>query len=223
MTKVKICGLSEPETLTCAIKSNADFVGLVFYEASPRHVDIEVASYLAKQVPNGIEVVGLFVNPTDDYLRQVLNEVPLTMIQLHGSEPVSRVIEVKEKFNLPVIKALPIETADDLQNITPYDGIADWLLFDARPPTSPQADDQSAKLPGGNGIAFDWHILKDYQGASPFQSKWMLAGGLTPDNIAQALKILNPDALDVSSGVESSAGVKDSDKIRSFIQAAKQA
>ncbi len=209
MTKVKICGLSTPETLTAAINGGTNFVGLVFYAPSPRHVEIEVASYLAKQVPSNVEVVGLFVNPTDDYLQQVLNEVPLTMIQLHGSETVRRVIEIKKTFNLPVIKALPIETTDDLQNIAPYDGIADWLLFDAK----------GEALPGGNGIVFDWNILKDYQGQSPY----MLAGGLNPNNVADALHILTPDAVDVSSGVESSAGVKSSDKIHSFIQSAKQA
>jgi len=213
-TKVKICGLSTPETLTTAIEAGADFVGLVFYEPSPRHLKTEVASYLAKQIPDTVEAVGLFVNPSDDYLTEVVNAVPLTMIQLHGHETVERVIEVKERFKLPIIKALPIETAEDLQNIKPYDGIADWLLFDAK----------GQALPGGNGIAFDWTILKDYNGASPY----MLAGGLNPDNIADALTILSPDAVDVSSGVECNheefgAGVKDSDKIRSFLEATKKA
>lgn len=208
-TKVKICGLSTPDALTAAIDGGADFVGLVFYEASPRHLKIEVAAYLAKQIPKTVEAVGLFVNPSDEYLTQVLNDVPLTMIQLHGDETVERVRQVTEKFKLPVIKALPIETADDLQNIKPYDGIADWLLFDAK----------AEKLPGGNGIAFDWNILKDYQGTSP----WMLAGGLTPHNIREALNILSPHVLDVSSGVESAAGVKDTDKIHSFLNAAKKA
>jgi len=209
MTKVKICGLSTPEILTTAIEAGADFVGLVFYVPSPRHVEIEVASYLTKQIPNTVEAVGLFVNPTDEYLEQVIDAVPLTMIQLHGRETVERVREVKEKFNLPIIKALPIETSDDLNNAEQYDGIADWLLFDAK----------GEALPGGNGIAFDWNILKNYQGTSPY----MLAGGLNPDNVAEALTILSPDAVDVSSGVEDSAGVKSSDKIRSFLGAVKKA
>lgn len=208
-TKVKICGLSTPETLTVAIDAGADFVGLVFYAPSPRHVEIEVAAYLAKQIPSNVEAVGLFVNPTDEYLQNVLNEVALTMIQLHGHESIERVRQVKQKFNLPVIKALPIETIDDLTAAQAYDNIADWLLFDAKAET----------LPGGNGTPFDWNILKDYKGASP----WMLAGGLTPKNIAEALKIVTPDALDVSSGVESDPGQKETDKIRSFIQSAKQA
>lgn len=209
MTKVKICGLSTPETLTAAIDGGADFIGLVFYAPSPRHVEIEVASYLAKQVPDHIDVVGLFVNPNDTYIEQVINEVPITMVQLHGHETVERVSEAKEKFNLPVIKALPIETADDLETTKQYDGIADWLLFDAK----------GEKLPGGNGVVLDWNILKNYQGQSP----WMLAGGLTPDNVAEALSILSPNAVDVSSGVESAKGVKEIDKIHSFIKAVKQA
>jgi phosphoribosylanthranilate isomerase len=209
MTKVKICGLSTPETLTTAIKAGADFVGLVFYKPSPRHVEIEVAAYLAKQVPNTTQIVGLFVDPTDGYMEQVLHDVPLTMIQLHGREPPERVKAIKAKFKLPVIKALPIETSKDIDKIKAYDGIADWLLFDAK----------GEKLPGGNGITFDWTILKDYMG----QSAWMLAGGLTPENINEALTILSPDAVDVSSGVESAPGIKDSHKIRSFLEAAKKA
>ncbi len=208
ITKVKICGLSTPDTIITAIEAGADFVGLVFYAPSPRQVEIEVAAYLTKQIPEGVEIVGLFVNPTDEYLTQVLNNVPLTMIQLHGGETPKRVIEIKEKFKLPVIKAISIATPDDLTKIKPYDGIADWLLFDAK----------GEALPGGNGIAFDWSILKNYSGQSP----WMLAGGLNPDNVTDALKALSPNAVDVSSGVESSAGVKDNQKIKDFINAVKK-
>ena len=209
MTLVKICGLSEPNTLTAAIEAGADFVGLVFYEPSPRHVEIEVAKYLSSFMPDNIDVVGLFVNPDDAYLSQVLNDVPLTMIQLHGDETPERVIAVKEKFKIPVMKSIPISTVEDLNQASEFDGVADWLLFDAK----------GEALPGGNGTAFDWTILKDYQGMKP----WMLAGGLTPENIKDALKIITPPALDVSSGVESAKGVKDADKIRSFLYAAKKA
>lgn len=209
MTKVKICGLSTPETLNAAIENGADFIGLVFYPPSPRHVEIEVARYLAKSVPNTVEVVGLFVNPNDQTLQEVLNDVPLSMIQLHGSETPERVAEVKETFGLPVIKAISISGTNDLANAKPYDNITDWLLFDAK----------GESLPGGNGIAFDWSILKDYQGLSP----WMLAGGLTPENSGKALEILSPDALDVSSGVESSPGVKDVSKIQAFLKGVKRA
>ena len=207
--KVKICGLSEPNSLTAAIEAGADFIGLVFYEASPRHVEIEVAKYLSSFIPDNVEIVGLFVNPDDEYLTRVLHDVPLTMIQLHGDETPTRVTENKNKFNLPVMKALSISSKKDLENIVHYENIADWLLFDAK----------GEKLPGGNGITFDWNILKNHESKTP----WMLAGGLNADNAGEALKICSPDALDVSSGVEAAKGVKDSDKIRSFISAVKSA
>lgn len=209
MTKVKICGLSTPETITTAITHGTDFIGLVFYPPSPRHVEIEVAKYLASQIPDEIKIVGLFVNPDNQTLQEVLNEVPLSMIQLHGSETPERVQEIKENFNLPIIKALAIETPDDLEKTKEYERIVDWFLFDAKPTT----------LPGGNGEAFDWTIMKDFQSNTP----WFLAGGLTPENVSKALKITNAPAVDVSSGVEGAPGLKDMQKIRSFISAVKQA
>ncbi|MCI5061032.1 MAG: phosphoribosylanthranilate isomerase [Alphaproteobacteria bacterium] len=208
-TKIKICGLSEPKAITAAIEEGTDFVGFVFFSPSPRYVDIEKARYLCSYLPEHVTAVGLFVNPLDQDLEVVLNQVPLGMIQLHGDESSGRIEAVKERFNLPVIKALPIATKEDLSRASIYDGIADWLLFDAKGET----------LPGGNGQNFDWSILKDYSGQSP----WMLAGGLTPENVTQAIHQINPYGLDVSSGVESSSGVKDAQKIRSFIQAVKKA
>lgn len=209
MTKVKICGLSDPETLTTALHEGADFIGLVFYPPSPRHVDIEVGQYLASFIPKQVEIVGLFVEPDDSYIQQVLNSIPLTMIQLHGTETVARVAQIQEKFKRPVMKALPVSSKDDLSIIQEYEAVADWLLFDAK----------GEEIPGGNGIPFDWRILQDYHPKKP----WMLAGGLTPDNVAQALSLLSPDAVDVSSGVEQEKGVKDKDKIRSFLHAVKKA
>lgn len=210
MTKVKICGLSTPEAVTTAIEEHADFIGFVFYEPSPRHLEIETAKYLTSQIPDYIQKVGLFVEPDDSYLTQVLNEVSLDMIQLHGKESPERVQEIKEKFSLPVMKAFPIEMAEDIEVSHAYKNNADWFLFDAK----------GEELPGGNGISFDWNILKDYQSDTP----WMLAGGLTAENVAEALSITSPDAVDVSSGVETStAGEKDVNKIRSFILAAKKA
>ncbi len=209
MTKIKICGLSTPETLTAAIEAGADFVGLVFYEPSPRHVEIEVAKYLASQIPDSIDIVGLFVNPNDQTLQEVLNEVPLSMIQLHGGERPERVSEIKNTFKLPIIKALHVENSDDLKKVAGYEDVADWFLFDAKPET----------LPGGNGKTFDWGLLQNFECKKP----WMLAGGLTPENVTDAIQQTNPSAVDISSGVESSAGVKDIHKIQSFISAAKQA
>lgn len=208
-TKVKICGLATPDTMTAALEGGADFIGLVFYPPSPRHVEINVASYLAGFVPDHVERVGLFVDPDDILLEQVLNAVNLSMIQLHGKETPRRVDEIRQKFALPVMKAIAIKTADDLKQAALYEESADWLLFDAK----------GEKLPGGNGIAFDWKILENYQSTKP----WMLAGGLTAENVGGALKILSPDAVDVSSGVESAPGVKDTDKIRAFLKAVKRA
>ncbi len=210
MTKIKICGLSTPETITAAIDNKADFIGFVFYEPSPRHLEIETAKYLSSQVPDTVKTVGLFVNPDDDYLTQVLNEVPLDFIQLHGHETSERALKIKEKFKRPIIKSFPISSKKDLSAIKDFDGIANWLLFDAKPET----------LPGGNGKSFDWNILKDFKSKTP----WMLAGGLNPDNVTSAIRILNPDAVDVSSGVETATqGKKDTNKIHSFILAAKKA
>lgn len=210
MTKIKICGLSTPETITAAIENKADFIGFVFYDPSPRHLEIETAKYLSSQVPDTVKTVGLFVNPDDDYLTQVLNEVPLDFIQLHGHETSERALEIKEKFKRPIIKSFPISSKKDLSAIKDFDGIANWLLFDAKPET----------LPGGNGKSFDWNILKDFRSNTP----WMLAGGLNPDNVTSAIRILNPDAVDVSSGVETATqGEKDTNKIHSFILAAKKA
>lgn len=209
MTKVKICGLSTPETVTKAVEDGADFIGLVFYPSSPRHVEIEVAKYLASFVPETIDIVGLFVTPNDQTLQEVLNDVPLSMIQLHGGERPDRVAEIKKNFDLPVIKAISVEKEDDLEMVPEYEATADWLLFDAK----------GEKLPGGNGITFDWQMLKSYQGEKP----WMLAGGLTPENVEEALSTLSPDSVDVSSGVESSPGQKDPDKIGAFLKAVKKA
>ncbi len=214
MTKIKICGLSTPQTITAAIEEKADFIGFVFYPPSPRHLNIETAKYLASQIPDTVEKVGLFVNPDTAYLEQVLNEVSLDVIQLHGNETPERVAEIKQKFKRPIIKSFPISSKKDLEAITPYKNNADWFLFDARP--AKEGDD----LPGGNGQTFDWTILKDFKSDTP----WMLAGGLNPDNVAAAIRILNPDAVDVSSGVETDTqGEKDAVKIRSFIHNAKQA
>ncbi len=208
-TKVKICGISTPETLTVALENGADFIGLVFYPPSPRHVELEVARYLANFVPKHVQTIGLFVNPDNETLKQTLCAVPLDMIQLHGNETPERIDEIKAKFNLPIIKAISIATALDLELAKQYEDIAEWLLFDAK----------GDKLPGGNGISFDWSILKEYDGAKP----WMLAGGLTPQNVTQALNILSPNAVDVSSGVENAPGQKDPAKIYSFLRAVKKA
>jgi phosphoribosylanthranilate isomerase len=203
VVQVKICGLKTPDAVTAALEEGADFIGLVFYPPSPRHVEIEVAVYLANYIPDKTKIVGLFVDPDDHTLQTTLHSVRLDMIQLHGSETPERVSAIREKFGLPVMKAISVKSSEDLNSISLYESCADWLLFDAKGET----------LPGGNGVAFDWSILK----GRSFSKPWMLAGGLSTDNLAEALSVLSPSAIDVSSGVESAPGMKDPEKIRRFI------
>ena len=212
MTKpvdVKICGLSTPETLQTAIEAGARFIGFVFYEPSPRNVSFDIAWNLARTVPTGIRSVGLFVNPEDEFLEHMVSGIQLDMIQLHGDETPGRINEIKQRFTMPVMKAIRVSTEEDLKDIKGYEAAADWLLFDAKP--------KNAKLPGGTGESFDWNILAD----RTFSKPWMLAGGINEENVTEALSILHPNAVDISSGVESSPGIKDPDKIKAFIKAVK--
>lgn len=202
-TKVKICGINTPDAMTAALEGGADFVGLVFHKSSPRFVEIEVAAYLASYVPDSVKVVGLFVDPSDKMLEEILANVRIDMIQLHGTENPARIADIKSKFGKPVIKALAITSAEDVEGIAAYEDFADWILLDSRG--------------GGTGKSFDWKLLDGHA----FHKSWMLAGGLTPGIVGGAIKRLHPDAVDVSSGVESSRGVKDPDKILAFLKAAK--
>ena len=206
---VKICGLTEPAGLAAAVAAGARYVGFVFFAKSPRHVSPEQAADLAAQVPLGIAKVGLFVDPDDALLRAVLDKVPLDMIQLHGAETPARVAEVKALTGLPVIKAVGLAEPADLDALWDYGLVADMLLIDAKPP-------KGAALPGGNGVAFDWRLLAGRQILKP----WLLAGGLTPDNVAEAIRLTGAMGVDVSSGVESAPGIKDHDRIRAFVAAA---
>jgi len=209
MTDIKICGLKDSAALKAAEKAGAHFAGFVFYEKSPRFVAPEEAKSLVTST--NLTTVGLFVDPQDDFLRRVTNIVPLRMIQLHGNETPARVVAVRELTGLPVIKAIRLATKDDLMAIDSYARVADWLLFDAKI--------SGAALPGGMGQNFDWSILKGFKTLRP----WMLAGGLDAQNVREALKILEPNAVDVSSGVESAPGVKDIGKITAFIDSVQHA
>ena len=205
-TTVKICGLTSPEGIAAAVSAGARYLGFVFFAKSPRHVTPEQAAALAAEVPLGIAKVGLFVNPDDALLQTVLAQVPLDMIQLHGSENPARVTEVRALTGLPVMKAVGVAEPRDLDALWDYGLVADMLLIDAKPP-------KDAELPGGNGLAFDWRLLAGRQILKP----WLLAGGLTPENVTQALRLTRAPGVDVSSGVESAPGVKDPDRIRDFI------
>ncbi len=209
MAQVKICGLSQPEHVAAAVDAGARYVGFVFFPKSPRAVSAEQARSLGQAVPPGVAQVGLFVNPDDAQLQDTLEIVPLDLIQLHGSESPERVAEIKARTGLPVMKAVGISDAADLPALTDYGLVADMLLVDAKAP-------RDAVLPGGNGLAFDWRLLVGRTWLRP----WLLAGGLTPDNVAEAIRLTGARGVDVSSGVESAPGVKDGTLIRNFIKAA---
>ncbi|MCB9987966.1 MAG: phosphoribosylanthranilate isomerase [Rhodospirillales bacterium] len=204
MVSIKICGIKDNKTLSAAVKNGARFVGFVFYPPSPRAVDPALAAMLIRELPTGVEAVGLFVNPTDQELERAA-ATGITMIQLHGNESQNRVKDVQKRFNLPVIKALRLADASDLIQASDFEGIADWLLFDTK----------ISGQEGGTGQTFDWTILKDYRSKTP----WMLAGGLNARNVNEALTVLSPDAVDVSSGVETTPGQKDAGQIKEFIDA----
>lgn len=206
MTATKICGIKTPEALNAAMDAGARFIGFVFYTNSVRYIAPDQAAQLSRLMPTGVRSVGLFVNPSDRELEQVLGRVPLDMIQLHGDETPERTAEVRVRFEMPVIKALPVRDAADIEVAYAFQDVADWLLFDAKAPSGEY---------GGTGISFDWRLLDGRR----FTKPWMLSGGLTADTVGQALAILKPDAVDVSSGVEAERGVKDAAKIRAFIDA----
>ncbi|WBU58159.1 phosphoribosylanthranilate isomerase [Paracoccus sediminicola] len=209
MTQVKICGLRRPADLSAAIKAGAAFVGFVFFPKSPRHVSVATAAGLAREVPAGVARVGLFVNPDDALLDEVLATVPLDILQLHGQETPVRVTEIRQRYGLPVMKAVGVAGPGDLDQLWDYGLVADLLLVDAKPP-------KDAALPGGNGLAFDWQLLVGRKWLTP----WMLAGGLTPENVAEAVRLTGARIVDVSSGVEAAPGEKDPDRIRAFMAAA---
>ncbi len=203
----KICGLSEPDTLRAAVAGGARYVGFVFYPPSPRAVAPALAGELARLVPTGVRSVGLFVDPDDAFLEHVLGQVPLDMIQLHGSENPRRIAEIKARHRMPVMKAIKIGGPDDLAFAAACAEVADRLLFDAKPPN------RSDALPGGNGVAFDWTLLAGRRWDKP----WMLSGGLTPENVAEAVRVTGAAEVDVSSGVEDRPGHKDAGLIRAFL------
>ena len=206
---VKICGLTRPDHLDAAARAGARYAGFVFFPKSPRHLAIADAAALAGSAPVGMARVGLFVNPDDATLDATLAQVPLDILQLHGAEAPARVTEVKARTGLPVMKAVGIAGPADLDALWDYGLVADLLLVDAKPAPG-------AALPGGNGLSFDWRLLAGRRLLRP----WMLAGGLTPGNVAEAIRLTGAPAVDVSSGVESAPGVKDPDLIRAFVAAA---
>ena len=208
--EVKICGINSPEAAEAA--AGADYAGFVFYAPSPRHLTPAQAAKLASLLPAGVKKVGLFVDAGDAKIEAVLDSVKLDMLQLHGEETPERIAAIKARFKLPVMKAVKLAGAGDLAAAKDYANVCDRILFDAKPP-----EDMTGALPGGNALAFDWELLRGYSGGRP----WMLSGGLTPENVAEALAVSGARGVDVSSGVEDRRGHKDPARIRRFIAAAR--
>ena len=209
--RVKICGLKESAHVDAAVSAGAAYVGFVFFPKSPRNVTADAAAALAARVPPGVAKVALTVDMDDSGLEALLDRVPLDMLQLHGRESPARVAAVKARFGLPVMKAVGIAGPEDLTQLAQYGRVADQLLVDAKPP-------RGADRPGGNAAAFDWRLIAGRRWPVP----WMLAGGLTPMNVAEAIRLTGARQVDVSSGVETAPGVKDAGLIHAFVTAARE-
>jgi phosphoribosylanthranilate isomerase len=203
---VKICGLSTPATLDAALLAGADMVGFVFFPASPRHVDLDSARLLGKQAKGRAIKVALSVDADDALLANSIDALQPQILQLHGSESVARIRDIKQKFGLPVMKAIAVATQADLAALPGYAAVCDRILFDAKPP-------KDATRPGGLGEPFDWRLLEGLDLKLPF----MVSGGLDADNVAEALRITRAGGVDISSGVERAPGIKDPEMIRDFI------
>jgi len=207
--RVKICGLRTEADVAVVAASGAAYAGFVFFPKSPRHLSLPEARALALVAPDGLCKVALVVDADDASLDALVDAVPLDMLQLHGHESPERVAEVKARYGLPVMKAMGVADEGDLVGLLEMSLAADQLLIDAKPP-------KGAALPGGNGLAFDWRLLVGRKWLRP----WMLAGGLTPANVAEAVRLTGSRQVDVSSGVEAAPGVKDAGLIAAFVQAA---
>src|ERR1700746_1505885 len=206
---VKICGLSTRETLDVALDAGADMVGFVFFPPSPRHLGFDLARDLGQAVDRRAAKVALTVDADDATLANIVEALQPDILQLHGCETVARLRDIKQKFGLPVMKAMAGETPADLASLPGYAAVADRILFDARAP-------KEATRPGGLGAVFDWHVLEKLDLKLPF----MVSGGLNADNVAEAVRVTRAGGVDVSSGVERTPGVKDPEMIREFIRAA---
>jgi phosphoribosylanthranilate isomerase len=208
--RVKICGLRTPADVTAVARAGAAYAGFVFFAKSPRNVTLPEARLAALAAPPGLAKVALTVDADDAMLDAIVETVPLDMIQLHGHESPDRVAAVRARYGLPVMKAIGLAEEGDLPAIFEFSTVADQILIDAKPP-------RGADLPGGNGLAFDWRLLAGRRWLRP----WMLAGGLTPQNVAEAVRLTGARQVDVSSGAESAPGVKDAARIAAFVAAAR--
>lgn len=210
---VKICGLKTPEAIKATAAAGASHIGLNFFPPSPRAVTPEEAAELVRHVPAGVKVVALMVDADDALLDAVWAAAHPAIFQLHGKETPERVREIKQRYGVQVMKVIRVAEAADARAAEAFEGVADLILFDAKPPK------ELDKLPGGNGLSFDWTALKAYRGKTP----WMLAGGLDAGNVAEAIRVTGARAVDTASGAEDAPGVKNPEKIRAFVSAALQA
>ena len=207
--QVKICGLKEAADIEAAAQAGARYIGLNFFPKSPRYVTPAQAAALSVGTPVGVAKVALVVNASDAEIDAILKQVPLDIPQLHGTETPARVAEIRARIGLPVMKAIGVADQADIAQIADYEAVADQILVDAKPP-------KNADLPGGNGLSFDWRLIA----GRTWQRPWILAGGLVPANVAEAIARTGAQQVDVSSGVESAKGVKDAALIKAFIEAA---
>lgn len=208
---IKICGIKTRPILEAAIEAGADMVGFVHFARSPRHIDIETLQSLVSEARGRVETCVLLVNPDNSCVVEVAALGP-DWIQLHGPETPHRVEAIRQEAGVSIMKALAIGQADDLEQAKAFADAADRLLFDAKPP-------KGADRPGGNGVSFDWSVFDGIK----LDQEFMLSGGLTPDNVAEAIRRVRPMGVDVSSSIETAPGIKDAGLIRGFIAAARAA
>ena len=209
----KICGLKTPEAVAAAVEGGAALLGFNFYGRSPRCVDPGPVKQLTANMPAGVRTVGLLVDDSDARIAEILSNCDLDMLQLHGHETPERVAEIRARFGKSVIKVIAVSEAADLDRAAAYEDVADYLMFDAKPPKA-----MTNALPGGNALSFDWTLLAGRR----FQRPWLLAGGLTPDNLIEAVRISGAPMVDVSSGVEDRPGEKNVSKIKAFLDASRR-
>lgn len=208
--RVKICGLTRTDDALATALARADFAGLVFQPGSPRYVSADRAHAIAEKLRGRVHVVALFVDADDQMLSHVVGAVKPDLVQLHGSESPARVAAIRARFGIPVMKAISISDASDFDTVPGYEAVADMLIFDGKP---------AAALPGGRGCGFDWQLLRERKIRKP----WLLAGGLNVQNVARAITTSHAPGVDVSSGIETSPGMKDATRIRDFVAAARAA
>jgi len=206
----KICGLKTSDAADAAVRHGARFVGFNFFPNSPRYIGFDAVRSLAARVPERIGKVGVFVDPDDQMISQAIDAAGLSMVQLHGSEDPKRAADIRERFAVDVMKVIRVAGPDDLADVPAFEPVADWLMFDSKPP-------KGATRPGGNAVAFDWRILA----GKTWQRPWMLSGGLDASNVAEAVRLTGARSVDVSSGVETAPGVKDPRIIRTFLETLK--